>query len=126
MLEEHPPLGFVWTSHSLRKGAATAAYAIGAVLQKIKHFGGWAEWSNVCKEAWMFIHKVGFLRLRKTRAEVDGLVNPCLSRNTPPVYHIASGIATRAWLKDHFDPKHGRTERIPHSSSDQKEWHLPA
>eukprot|EP00873_Tetraselmis_striata_P042439 jgi/Tetstr1/462703/TSEL_007668.t1 len=42
MLEEHPPPGFVWTSHSLRKGAATAAYAIGVVLQKIKHFGGWA------------------------------------------------------------------------------------
>eukprot|EP00873_Tetraselmis_striata_P036461 jgi/Tetstr1/456725/TSEL_043422.t1 len=38
MLEEHPPPGFVWTSHSLRKGAATAAYAIGVVLQKIKHF----------------------------------------------------------------------------------------
>eukprot|EP00873_Tetraselmis_striata_P038229 jgi/Tetstr1/458493/TSEL_044899.t1 len=32
MLEEHPPPGFVWTSHSLRKGAATAAYAIGVVL----------------------------------------------------------------------------------------------
>eukprot|EP00873_Tetraselmis_striata_P015760 jgi/Tetstr1/436024/TSEL_024903.t1 len=43
MLEEHPPPGFVWTSHSLRKGAATAAYAIGVVLQKIKHFGGWAQ-----------------------------------------------------------------------------------
>eukprot|EP00873_Tetraselmis_striata_P036552 jgi/Tetstr1/456816/TSEL_043490.t1 len=47
MLEEHPPPGFVWTSHSLRKGAATAAYAIGVVLQKIKHFGGWAQLSSV-------------------------------------------------------------------------------
>eukprot|EP00873_Tetraselmis_striata_P000141 jgi/Tetstr1/420405/TSEL_011521.t1 len=47
MLEEHPPLGFVWTSHSLRKGTATAAYAIGVVLKKIKHFGGWAELSSV-------------------------------------------------------------------------------
>eukprot|EP00873_Tetraselmis_striata_P029593 jgi/Tetstr1/449857/TSEL_036919.t1 len=28
-------------------GAATAAYAIGVVLQKIKHFGGWAEFSSV-------------------------------------------------------------------------------
>eukprot|EP00873_Tetraselmis_striata_P013662 jgi/Tetstr1/433926/TSEL_023103.t1 len=47
MLEEHPPPGFVWTSHSLRKGAATAAYAIGVVLQKIKHFGGWAQLSSI-------------------------------------------------------------------------------
>eukprot|EP00873_Tetraselmis_striata_P040771 jgi/Tetstr1/461035/TSEL_006185.t1 len=47
MLEEHPPPGFVWTSHSLRKGAAIAAYAIGVVLQKIKHFGGWAQLSSV-------------------------------------------------------------------------------
>eukprot|EP00873_Tetraselmis_striata_P029386 jgi/Tetstr1/449650/TSEL_036718.t1 len=47
MLEEHPPPGFVWTSHSLRKGAATAAYAIGVVLQKIKHSGGWAQLSSV-------------------------------------------------------------------------------
>eukprot|EP00873_Tetraselmis_striata_P000837 jgi/Tetstr1/421101/TSEL_012145.t1 len=47
MLEEHPPPGFVWTSHSLRKGAATAAYAVGVVMQKIKHFGGWAELSSV-------------------------------------------------------------------------------
>eukprot|EP00873_Tetraselmis_striata_P007729 jgi/Tetstr1/427993/TSEL_018066.t1 len=28
-------------------GAATAAYAIGVVLQKIKHFGGWAQLSIV-------------------------------------------------------------------------------
>eukprot|EP00873_Tetraselmis_striata_P006694 jgi/Tetstr1/426958/TSEL_017171.t1 len=47
MLEEHPPPGFVWTSHFLRKGAATAAYAIGVVLQKIKHFGCWAQLSSV-------------------------------------------------------------------------------
>eukprot|EP00873_Tetraselmis_striata_P013194 jgi/Tetstr1/433458/TSEL_022732.t1 len=47
MLEEHPPPGFVWTSHSLRKCAATAVYAIGVVLQKIKHFGGWAQLSSV-------------------------------------------------------------------------------
>eukprot|EP00873_Tetraselmis_striata_P040684 jgi/Tetstr1/460948/TSEL_006100.t1 len=68
---------------------------------------------RVCKEAWMFIHKVGFLRLRKIRAEVDGLVNPGFSRNTPPVYHIARRIATRAWLNDYFHPKHRRTENTP-------------
>eukprot|EP00873_Tetraselmis_striata_P001849 jgi/Tetstr1/422113/TSEL_012970.t1 len=48
MSEEHPPPGFVLTSHSLRKGApATVAYAIGVVLQKVKHFGGWADLSSV-------------------------------------------------------------------------------
>eukprot|EP00873_Tetraselmis_striata_P006622 jgi/Tetstr1/426886/TSEL_017099.t1 len=47
MLEENPPPGFVLTSHSLRKGAAVAAYTIGVVLQNIKHFGGWAEVSSV-------------------------------------------------------------------------------
>eukprot|EP00873_Tetraselmis_striata_P020588 jgi/Tetstr1/440852/TSEL_003092.t1 len=80
----------------------------------------------VCKEAWMFIYMVVFLWLRKIRAEVDGLGNPGCSRNAPPVYHIASRIATRAWLKDYFDPKHGRTEKIPNPSSDREEWHFPA
>eukprot|EP00873_Tetraselmis_striata_P040038 jgi/Tetstr1/460302/TSEL_005602.t1 len=78
------------------------------------------------KEAWMFIHKVGSLRLRGIMAEVDGLINPGCSRNAPPVYHISSRTATRAWLKDYFDPKHGRTEKIPNPSSDREEWHLPA
>eukprot|EP00873_Tetraselmis_striata_P023240 jgi/Tetstr1/443504/TSEL_031508.t1 len=60
------------------------------------------------------------------RAEVDGLVNPGCSRNAPPVYHVASRTATRAWLTDYFDPKHGRTEKIPNPSSDREEWHLLA
>jgi hypothetical protein len=36
----HPPEGFASTSHSLRKGATTVAYAIGGNMQKT--FGGWA------------------------------------------------------------------------------------
>eukprot|EP00873_Tetraselmis_striata_P042678 jgi/Tetstr1/462942/TSEL_007890.t1 len=71
-------------------------------------------------EAWVFIHKVGFLRLRRIMAEVDGLFNPGCSRNAPPVYCIASRIATRAWLKNYFDPKHGRTEKITNPSSDRE------
>eukprot|EP00873_Tetraselmis_striata_P037585 jgi/Tetstr1/457849/TSEL_004251.t1 len=65
---------------------------------------------------------------RLIRAEVDGLVNPCCSRIASPVYHNASRIATRAWLNDYFDPKHGITEKIPIPipSSDREEWHLPA
>jgi hypothetical protein len=42
-----PPNGFAWTSHSLPKGATTAAYVIGVNMQKIKFFGGWATESSV-------------------------------------------------------------------------------
>ena len=42
-----PPEGFSWTSHSLRKGAASAANAIGARLTDIRYQGGWATNSNV-------------------------------------------------------------------------------
>ena len=44
----HSPLGgFKWTSHSLRKGAASAANAINVVLTKIRYMGGWSRDSNV-------------------------------------------------------------------------------
>jgi hypothetical protein len=42
-----PPEGFNWTSHSLRKRAASAALAIGARLTDIRFAGGWATTSNV-------------------------------------------------------------------------------
>jgi hypothetical protein len=43
-----PPDGFCWTSHSFRKGAATAAYTVGVTLQNMKHFGGLStDWSVV-------------------------------------------------------------------------------
>jgi hypothetical protein len=41
------PAGFKWTSHSLRKGAASAARCIGAPLPVIKYMGGWAKNSSV-------------------------------------------------------------------------------
>jgi len=41
------PEGFSWTSHNLRKGAASAANAIGARLTDIRYQGGWATNSNV-------------------------------------------------------------------------------
>jgi hypothetical protein len=41
------PAGFKWTSHSLRKGAASAANCIGAPLPVIKYLGGWAKNSSV-------------------------------------------------------------------------------
>jgi hypothetical protein len=39
-MRERPLEGFCWTSHSLRKGAATAAYNVGVTLHKIKYFRG--------------------------------------------------------------------------------------
>ncbi len=46
-VECHPPDGFSWTSHNLRKGAASAANAIGARLTDIRYIGGWSTNSNV-------------------------------------------------------------------------------
>lgn len=42
-----PPPGFSWTSHSLRKGAASAAVACGVPLQTVKWYGDWARDSDV-------------------------------------------------------------------------------
>jgi hypothetical protein len=42
-----PPKGFKWTSHSLRKGAASAASCIGTPLHVVKYMGGWAKNSFV-------------------------------------------------------------------------------
>jgi len=42
-----PPAGFAGTSHSLRKGAASGAYAIGARLTDIRYVGGWSTNSTV-------------------------------------------------------------------------------
>eukprot|EP00873_Tetraselmis_striata_P035201 jgi/Tetstr1/455465/TSEL_042294.t1 len=42
-----PPAGTSWTSHSLRKRAASAANAIGAPLCHIRYQGGWATNSDV-------------------------------------------------------------------------------
>ena len=42
-----PPAGFAWTSHNIRKGAPSAAYAIGARLMDIRYAGGWSTSSTV-------------------------------------------------------------------------------
>ena len=42
-----PPEGFSWTSHSLRKGSASAANAIGVRLTDIRYAGGWSTNSTV-------------------------------------------------------------------------------
>ena len=35
------PAGDLWTGHSLRKGAASAAAAVGVSIDRICHMGGW-------------------------------------------------------------------------------------
>jgi hypothetical protein len=40
---------FKWTSHSLRKGAASAASCIGAPLPVIKYMGGWAKTNSLAE-----------------------------------------------------------------------------
>jgi hypothetical protein len=40
-------VGFKWTSHGLRKGAASAASCIGDPLPVIKYMGGWAKNSSM-------------------------------------------------------------------------------
>eukprot|EP00873_Tetraselmis_striata_P029579 jgi/Tetstr1/449843/TSEL_036906.t1 len=49
-----PPTGVKWTSHSLRKGAASAASCIfGVPLPVIKHMGDWSKNSDVV--TWKYI-----------------------------------------------------------------------
>jgi hypothetical protein len=43
----HPPEGFNYTSHNLRKGDVSASHAIGARLTDIRCAGGWSTNSNV-------------------------------------------------------------------------------
>ena len=42
-----PPVGETWSGHSLRKGAASGAAAVGVVLGRICHMGGWSIHSSV-------------------------------------------------------------------------------
>ena len=42
-----PPVGVRWTSHSLRKGAASASFAIGVPIGIIRYMGCWSRKSTV-------------------------------------------------------------------------------
>eukprot|EP00873_Tetraselmis_striata_P012132 jgi/Tetstr1/432396/TSEL_021793.t1 len=48
-----PPTGFKWTSHSLRKGAASAASCVGVPLPAIKHMGDWSKNIDVVTEKYI-------------------------------------------------------------------------
>ena len=47
-----PPV-VTWTSHSLRKGAASAAYAIKVRLNDIRYAGGWSIKSTVLESKYV-------------------------------------------------------------------------
>ena len=47
LLDVHPPPGCTWSSHSLRKGGASAANAIGVPTAQIRLIGGWQRQSAV-------------------------------------------------------------------------------
>jgi hypothetical protein len=42
-----PPAGFVYSMHSMRAGAQSAAAAIGVTIVTIRHMGGYAPGSKV-------------------------------------------------------------------------------
>jgi hypothetical protein len=46
-IKANPPDDFAWISRSLRKGATTAAHAIGVHMLTIIVFGGWATEPSV-------------------------------------------------------------------------------
>jgi hypothetical protein len=48
-----PPTGFSGTSHSLRKGAASAANAIGARFTDFRNAGGWSTNSTVLESKYI-------------------------------------------------------------------------
>ena len=51
--QHQPQPGFSWTSHSLLKGAASAAYAIGVRLPSIRYLGGWSTTSTVLESKYI-------------------------------------------------------------------------
>ena len=48
-----PRLGFRWTSHNLRKGAASDAYAIKIPLTDIRYAGGWSTSSTILESKYV-------------------------------------------------------------------------
>jgi hypothetical protein len=47
------PDNVAWTSHSLRYGSASAAYAAGVDLPRIRYFGGWSPSSRVTETTYL-------------------------------------------------------------------------
>ena len=51
--KQSPPTGFSWTSHSLRKGAASLANAIKVPINDIRYAGGWSTNSTVLESKYI-------------------------------------------------------------------------
>ena len=82
-VDESPPPSFVWQSHSLRSGPATACNAIGVVLPRICDMGGWSQLSQAVHDyidvnhqptsadwyffGWMVPQPIDFERPRSSR-----------------------------------------------------------
>lgn len=86
-----PPSGYSWTSHSLRKGPASAANAINVTLVHIRHFGGWARNSDVVLDyidpnvvaspgAWFFFGFISPYRSFLRLTAIAGQAEPALQQ----------------------------------------------
>eukprot|EP00873_Tetraselmis_striata_P029996 jgi/Tetstr1/450260/TSEL_037296.t1 len=82
-----PPAGTSWTSHSLRKGAASAANAIGVPLSHIRYQGGWTTNSDVVLDyidpnvlpspgAWFFFGHIAPLRYFQVQQDSAAVAFP--------------------------------------------------
>ena len=112
-----PPPCFCWTSHNLRKGAASDAYAIKVRLTDIRYAGGWSTISTVLESKY-----VDFT-MRPTKAAL--LFFGYLKKDAP-AYEPRSGYVPRrpdAYIRKHgcdrsLDDKKARqeTRQRPQSS----------
>eukprot|EP00873_Tetraselmis_striata_P045444 jgi/Tetstr1/465708/TSEL_000897.t1 len=107
-----PPAGTSWTSHSLRKGAASAANAIGAPLSHIRYQGGWATNSDVVLDyidpnvlpspgAWFFFGHIAPLRHFQVQQDSAAVAFPAQARRTSPV--SAAALQTGGARQSHWD-----------------------
>ena len=96
-LDEQPPPGYAWSSHSLRKGGASAASAIGVPLSTIRHIGGWAVASSVVNQyidpavlasagAWFFVWCI-FPHISSPRVKISFLMS-CFSWHIELTTHL--------------------------------------
>eukprot|EP00873_Tetraselmis_striata_P010534 jgi/Tetstr1/430798/TSEL_020582.t2 len=106
-----PPAGTSWTSHSLRKGAASAANAIGAPLSHIRYQGGWATNSDVVLDyidpnvlpsprAWFFFGHIAPLRHFQVQQDSAAVAFPLhenqLRGTVPAQLSALSGVTSLA------------------------------
>ena len=109
MAGHEPPPRLCWTSPSLRKGAASAAYAIKVRLNDIRYAGGWSTKSTVMESKYVdFIHheadegRPPVLRLLEERLPYIGASVRSFSRR-PEAYIHKNWSATAILPTKHLD-----------------------